>query len=174
TLAELLRQRRDVGQVCNLPLPLQAGCKPAPQDLPRPLDVFEQVCQTVAFAHSKGIIHRDLKPGNVMVGAFGEVQVMDWGLAKVLASRERQRPERPAATLPSVVKVSRAERDSAETQEGDVLGTPAYMPPEQALGEISRLDRRCDVFSLGAILCELLTGQPPYAGLDRLALLRQA
>src|SRR5205807_8437523 len=119
------------------------------------------------------------KPANVMVGAFGEVQVMDWGLAKVLntapASEEEQPTQRETvATTISLVKVSRAGPGSAETQEGEVLGTPAYMPPEQALGEINRLDQRTDVFSLGAILCEVLTGGPPYTGSDWLAVLRQA
>src|SRR5262249_7187593 len=77
-------------------------------------------------------------------------------------------------TIPTVVRVSRTETTSAETQEGDVLGTPAYMPPEQALGEVNRLDERCDVFSLGAILCEVLTGLPPYMGADGVAVRRQA
>src|SRR5262249_49812402 len=136
------------------------------QDRPRFLKVFEQVCQAVAYAHAKGVIHRDLKPANIMVGAFGEVQVMDWGLAKVLnaapASAEEQPIQRETvATTVSVVKVARGDSGGAETQEGDVLGTPAYMPPEQALGEINRLDQRADVFSLGAILCEILTGKPP-------------
>jgi serine/threonine-protein kinase len=146
-------------------------------DRVRFLKVFEQACQAVAYAHAKGVVHRDLKPANVMVGAFGEVQVMDWGLAKILspapaAAAQATLPTAP--TVPSVVRVSRAERDSTETREGDVLGTPAYMPPEQALGEVSRLDRRCDVFSLGAILCEILTGLPPYTGADTVAVLRQA
>jgi tetratricopeptide (TPR) repeat protein len=155
TLAKLLKER----------------ASPA-QERPRFLKVFEQMCQTMAYAHAKGVIHRDLKPANVMVGAFGEVQVMDWGLAKVLASGEGA--PRPPLAGPSVVKVSRADSGNAETQEGDVLGTPAYMPPEQALGEVNRLDPRCDVFSLGAILCEVLTGRPPYIGADRIAVLRQA
>src|SRR5262249_34071970 len=77
------------------------------------------------------------------------------------------------ASIPSVIKVSRPE-DASDTQEGDVLGTPAYMPPEQALGEVDQLDERCDVFSLGAMLCEILTGQPPYAGEDGQAVLRKA
>jgi serine/threonine-protein kinase len=132
-------------------------------DLPRLLAAFEQVCQAVAYAHSKGVIHRDLKPHNVMVGAFGEVQVMDWGLAKVLkdeASRERERPE----TAASVVETERTQQGEQLTAAGSVLGTFAYMPPEQARGETARLDKRCDVFGLGAVLCEILTGKPPYEG----------
>jgi serine/threonine-protein kinase len=160
TLSKLLRERPDPSH-----------------ERVRFLKVFEQVCQAVAYAHSKGVVHRDLKPHNVMVGAFGEVQVMDWGLAKVLTGPERSQPEAvtvAGAMVASVVRVSRADADSAKTREGDVLGTPAYMPPEQALGEISRLDPRTDVFSLGAILCEVLTGLPPYVGADGTAVLRQA
>ena len=127
----------------------------------------------MAYAHSRGVIHRDLKPANIMVGAFGEVQVMDWGLAKVLPpaalptrrSRDRQQGQ-------SIIQTLRSSGDSdatlgdvgSQTQMGSVMGTPAYMPPEQALGEIDHLDERADVFGLGAILCEILTGQPPYVG----------
>jgi serine/threonine-protein kinase len=129
-------------------------------DVPRLLGIFEQVCQAVAYAHNKGVIHRDLKPANVMVGAFGEVQVMDWGLAKVL------RPEvpeaEPVAAAASVVETDRTGQVNSLTQAGTVLGTYAYMAPEQAGGEVGQLDRRCDVFGLGAILCEILTGKPPY------------
>jgi serine/threonine-protein kinase len=153
TLAKLLRERAD----------------PA-QDRPRFLKVFEQVCQTLAYAHARGVIHRDLHPANIMVGAFGEVQVMDWGLAKVLADRgladEQMAQERRAEV--NIVQTLRSSETPAEigsqTHVGSVLGTPAYMAPEQALGEVGRLDERCDVFGLGAILCEILTGKPPYVG----------
>ncbi len=134
--------------------------------------IFEQICQTVAYAHSRGVIHRDLKPANVMVGAFGEVQVMDWGLAKVLAesSRGGERPDRDVKPATTSVQTRRTlEGDSQTgagtvTEMGRVMGTPAYMPPEQARGEIDRLDERCDVFSLGAILTQILTEKPPYLG----------
>lgn len=124
------------------------------------LKIFEQICQTLAYAHARGVIHRDLKPGNVMVGAFGEVQVMDWGLAKVLA--QAGSPD-PVETAPSVATVD----DSNHTQAGVVLGTFAYMPPEQAQGHADRTDERGDVFGLGALLYEILTGYPPYWGKTR-------
>jgi hypothetical protein len=130
-------------------------------DLDRFLTVFEQVCLAVAFAHARGVIHRDLKPENVMVGAFGEVQVMDWGLAKRLTDRERGVPEAADAGGPE---------SFAQTRAGTVLGTLAYMPPEQARGETERLDARSDVFGLGGILCAILTGTPPHAGRDPYAL----
>jgi hypothetical protein len=137
-----------------------------PQDeLPRLLAVFEQVCQAVAYAHSKGVIHRDLKPQNVMVGAFGEVQVMDWGLAKVLKDAAPGQGETAGASVAaSVVETDRTQQADNLTQAGAVLGTYAYMPPEQARGEVDRLDKRGDVFGLGAILCQILTGKPPYEG----------
>ena len=145
----------------------------AAQDRPRFLKVFEQVCQAVAYAHARGVLHRDLKPSNVMVGAFGEVQVMDWGLAKVLGDK-RRKPRPAGSATASIISTDRDGSSGSETREGDVLGTPAYMPPEQALGEVDRLDERCDVFSLGAILCEVLTGQPLYAGADGTVVLRKA
>nr|AHZ45649.1 serine/threonine protein kinase [uncultured bacterium] len=131
------------------------------EDLPRFLAVFEQVCQTVAFAHSRGILHRDLKPANVMVGAFGEVQVMDWGLAKVLG-REAPEAKRPSPAEMSAIRTVRTAADGLLSQAGTVIGTPAYMAPEQARGEMERVDERADVFGLGAVLCAVLTGHPPY------------
>jgi hypothetical protein len=139
---------------------LLAGRPASPEDLA----LFEQVCRAVAFAHGMGVLHRDLKPGNVMVGAFGEVQVMDWGLAKVLGQTEEESAAPAAAQkLP----------EQGSTQPGTVLGTPAYMAPEQARGEIDRIDRRCDVFGLGGILCALLTGEPPFVGPQASHLARQ-
>jgi serine/threonine-protein kinase len=134
-------------------------------DLTRSLTIFEQVAQTVAYAHARRVIHRDLKPGNVMVGAFGEVQVMDWGLAKVLPKGGVADERRAAGARESLVHTVRSGEGSATPSEaGSVLGTPAYMAPEQARGEVDRLDERADVFGLGAILCEILTGRAPYEG----------
>jgi len=139
--------------------------RPGPSaDRGRFLAVFEQVCQTVAYAHARGVVHRDLKPANVMVGSYGEVQVVDWGLARVLTGED---PADGAGSGQAVAGF----RAGSET--GSVIGTPAYMPPEQARGEVDGLDERCDVFALGAILCEILTGLPPYSG-ARDGVLRQA
>jgi tetratricopeptide (TPR) repeat protein/serine/threonine protein kinase len=149
-----------------------------PQDeLPRFLGIFEQVCQTVAYAHARGVIHRDLKPANVMVGPFGEVQVMDWGLAKVL--KEGGIADEPPATPGprpevSVIQTVRSGSTVDDSQAGSVMGTPAYMAPEQAGGEIENVDRRADVFGLGSILCEALTGQPAYTGRSAPEVLRKA
>lgn len=127
---------------------------------------FLQVCNTLAYAHSKGVLHRDMKPSNVMVGAFDEVLVMDWGLAKVLArggvadEAKASRASEPAEVF-TEIKTARFGSGS-ETEAGSVMGTPAFMPPEQAGGEIEKLDERADVFGLGAVLCVILTGKPPY------------
>jgi len=132
--------------------------------------IFEQICQAVGYAHAHGVIHRDLKPPNVMVGAFGEVQVMDWGLAKVLAAQSPEAPEEEADEFPETVAAVTAIETpgdaGAVTRTGSVFGTPAYMAPEQAAGEIRKLDACSDVFGLGAILCRILTGSPPYQGKD--------
>jgi serine/threonine-protein kinase len=145
TLAKLLQQRTQVGE-----------------DLDRWLQVFVQVCLAVARAHSKGVLHRDLKPSNIMVGAFGEVQVMDWGMAKIRDLAAGHLPADPEAeTVERPVELA---RPAEATRTGMQMGTLAYMAPEQARGEVDRLDARCDVFGLGAILCEILTGAPPYRG----------
>src|SRR5262245_6793556 len=123
--------------------------------------VFEQVCQALAYAHAHGVIHRDLKPANVMVGAFGDVQVLDWGLAKVLGTRHDE-PSDPEATTAATAVLSARAGDEAETRAGSVLGTPAFMPPEQAAGAVGTIDRRSDVFGLGAVLAVVLTGRPPF------------
>ncbi|QDU20744.1 bifunctional serine/threonine-protein kinase/formylglycine-generating enzyme family protein [Urbifossiella limnaea] len=138
TLAALLADRPDLAD-----------------DRPRFVGVVEQIAQAVGFAHSQGVIHRDLKPANVMVGAFGEVQVMDWGLAR---EREEERP----ADGPGVRETALEVRAAALTVAGAVMGTPAYMAPEQARGE--DVDARADVFALGGVLCEVLTGKRTFTG----------
>jgi serine/threonine protein kinase len=145
------------------------------------LRLFQRIAEPLAFAHSRGIIHRDLKPANVMVGSFGEVLIMDWGLAKVLnatsASRATQVPEQAAdankVSLPTTQvsghEFTRAVHDPLSpgalapenaTAHGTVLGTPGYMAPEQERGELSLIDQRTDVFAMGSILQSLLQ-EPP-------------
>jgi eukaryotic-like serine/threonine-protein kinase len=141
----------------------------APSDL---LRIFQKVCEAVAFAHARGVIHRDLKPENIMVGPFGEVLVMDWGVAKVLGdggSASHRGPwnagielqaiddDNLVATLPLA-----SGREPGDTTSGMVIGTPAYMAPEQAVGKIELLDQRSDVFALGAVLYFLLVGRAPF------------
>jgi serine/threonine-protein kinase len=143
---------------------LLADRKSLDEDRSRLLSIFESICQTVAYAHSKGVIHRDLKPANVMVGAFGEVQVVDWGLAKVLGSGGVADELRAQQTQLTVIETVRSGPGSSgsDSLAGSVLGTPAYMSPEQANGDLEKVDERSDVFALGAILCEIFTGKPPY------------
>jgi serine/threonine-protein kinase len=113
--------------------------------------LFLRICDAVAFAHARGVLHRDLKPANIMVGSFGEVLVMDWGLAKILQ-------ERAAANETVLVSSKKENSGNEETQStvvtghGTVMGTPGYMSPEQERGETEKVDARSDVFSLGALL----------------------
>ncbi len=125
--------------------------------------MFEQICQAVGYAHAHNVIHRDLKPANIMVGAFGEVQVMDWGLAKSLTD-EPAVGTIAATAAPTFTVIEPLHDPNSATQAGSVFGTLAFMPPEQAGGEIAKIDARSDVFSLGAVLCVILTGEPPYPG----------
>jgi serine/threonine protein kinase/formylglycine-generating enzyme required for sulfatase activity len=150
---------------------------------PRLLQVFQDICLAAGYAHDHGVIHRDLKPANVMVGNYGEVYVVDWGLAKVKGQADdagatvavpgRASPEQAGAggegrgaqaeCAPCPVPHAPTSQP-ALTLEGDVLGTPAYMPPEQADGRVAEMDERSDIYSLGAILYEILTLRPPFEG----------
>ena len=135
--------------------------------LPDRLRIFQRICEAVAFAHARGILHRDLKPENIMVGPFGEVLVMDWGVAKIL--REDQTSVKDhAEILMEGSQTTPAETKPLKTAHGTILGTAGYMAPEQARGEIDRLDERADIYSLGAILEFLLSGKQPTAGEERL------
>jgi serine/threonine-protein kinase len=155
---------------------LEARAQPG-DDLPRFLAIYEAVCQTVAYAHARGVIHRDLKPSNVMVGAFGEVQVMDWGLAKVLPRggiADDARAVKPAHQETVIATARSGSGEPGLSHAGSVLGTPSYMAPEQARGETDRVDERADVFALGSILCEVLTGEPAFTGRSALEIIRKA
>ncbi len=138
--------------------------------LTRALHVILKVCEAMAYAHTKGVIHRDLKPANVMVGRFGEAYVMDWGLAKVLEAYAQDEESGDTGARQSTAWVQtdrndslRAGADPTKTLDGDILGTPVYMSPEQALGRLALMDRRSDVYALGAMLYHLLARHPPYA-----------
>jgi tetratricopeptide (TPR) repeat protein/tRNA A-37 threonylcarbamoyl transferase component Bud32 len=134
-----------------------------PLELRELLGAFVGACNAVAYAHSRGVLHRDLKPANVVHGDFGEVMVLDWGLGKVVG-----RPDDEAAPV-----MPDEDGPRAGTAQGAVLGTPAYMAPEQAEGRLDLLDRRTDVYGLGAILYEVLTGRPPFDGPGTAEVLRQ-
>ncbi len=133
------------------------------ENVGRLVRTFERVCQAMAYAHARGVLHRDLKPANMMVGNFGEVQIVDWGLAKVLSTARGGKSEAPPSTGTDT-QIRIPDSSGSASLAGSVMGTPAYMPPEQARGEIDELDERADVFALGAILCEILTGAAAYTG----------
>ena len=135
------------------------------------LNIFLRVCEAVSFAHSRGVVHRDLKPDNIMVGAFGEVYLMDWGIARLLG-RTSGMPSSIDGDLVEPVKVRR--EGAAEDEKGQIIGTFFYMSPEQANAEIEKVDERTDVFLLGGVLYEILTGQPPYMGSTVVDVVRQA
>lgn len=126
--------------------------------LRRLLLIFLRVCDAVAFAHSKGVIHRDLKPENIMLGDFGEVLVMDWGLAKQLGKKE--------ITKSGTIRLTPSEKSNkgAHTLAGIIVGTPHFMAPEQAHAETDKIDARSDIYALGGILFNILTLRPPRVG----------
>src|SRR6516162_9193821 len=129
-------------------------------ELRKLLKRFTDVCNAIEYAHSRGVLHRDIKPGNVIVGKHGETLVVDWGLAKPTGRVEPCIESGEQTLTPSSAS------GSSETLPGSALGTPAYMSPEQAAGELEKLGPRSDVYSLGATLYCLLTGKPPFQGDD--------
>jgi serine/threonine-protein kinase len=136
-------------------------------DLLRLLDVYFKVLDAVAFAHSRGVVHCDLKPENVLVGDYGQVYVMDWGIAKIVPAPTGRNPLAPDRRVVDILEL-------AAGSDNVIMGTPAYMSPEQARGEQRSIDERSDVFALGAMLFEILTGHPPYQGRSAVDVLMQA
>jgi len=142
-------------------LRLREGNRDTEREYPllRLLDTFIKICEGMSFAHNRGVIHRDLKPANIMVGRFGEVQVMDWGVAKVVG-----RQFRSFDNDSGIVLTDRLDAGSVHTMMGSVIGTPSYMSPEQAKGDIDIINHKSDIFSLGVILYEMLCLRSPWTG----------
>ncbi|MCP4654848.1 MAG: protein kinase [bacterium] len=138
----------------------------SPENLSRLLDVLLKVCDALSFAHSRGVIHRDLKPANIMVGEFGQVSLMDWGVARLLCQDDPMDAE--VSSRPIEVSY---DQDNTLDQPGRIVGTLSFMPPEQVEGRHEQVDERSDVFSLGATLYHVLTGHPPYRSKSRVKLL---
>jgi tetratricopeptide (TPR) repeat protein/tRNA A-37 threonylcarbamoyl transferase component Bud32 len=159
-LSEILRQLRRGDATTEREFPLD-----------RLLQVLLRVCDAMSFAHAHGVVHRDLKPENVMVGRFGEVLVMDWGLARITGVKEG---DRGVETDTRGTSESGRYPSNVFSMDGSIAGTPAYMAPEQARGEISRIDQRTDVFALGAMLYEILVLRPPYTGSNSTQIIEQA
>ena len=135
------------------------------------LTIFQKVCDAIAFAHSKGVVHRDLKPENIMIGAFGEVLVLDWGLAKNITGGRREAPPASGADIAAEVAAEVASMNARpddlrgfETMHGLIVGTPPYISPEQARGELNKIDGRSDIYVLGEILYAILTLRTPFEG----------
>ncbi len=126
------------------------------------LDAFVAMCNAIAFAHSRGVIHRDIKPENVMLGDFGETMLLDWGLARVKNQKDFAVKNRPKER--NISDSLRESADASKTQDGYIIGTPAYMPPEQGRGDQEEVDEMSDIYSLGSVLYEILAGTPPYEG----------
>ncbi len=127
---------------------------------------YADLCDAIAYAHSRGVIHRDIKPENVMVGEFGETVVLDWGLAKPKHAKDLRGDEAAVADDPghASTRTTDAGRGLAATDDGTLLGTPMYMSPEQAQGDLESIDERSDVWALGVVLYEILTGEVPFNG----------
>jgi serine/threonine protein kinase/tetratricopeptide (TPR) repeat protein len=126
------------------------------------LDAFVAMCNAIAFAHSRGVIHRDIKPENVMLGDFGETMLLDWGLARVKNQKDFAVKNKPKER--NISDSLRESADASKTQDGYIIGTPAYMPPEQGRGDQEEVDEKSDIYSLGSVLYEILAGTPPYEG----------
>jgi tRNA A-37 threonylcarbamoyl transferase component Bud32 len=144
----------------ELLLKLRQGNRDTERDFPllKLLDIFIKICEGIGFAHNRGVIHRDLKPANIMVGKFGEVQVMDWGVAKIIGR------EMPSEGDSGIVMTDRLDQGSAHTMMGSVIGTPSFMAPEQARGDLDAIGPKTDIFSLGVILYEMLALRSPWTG----------